>query len=231
MNLLFYMTEKSFQFQFHKDNTFCISLLSHIDRWQKMMKRFTLLNMNVTRFNASIEKDLSIDPLPFSNSLNTLQKCCAHSHIQLWKLLLSSKEDYFLILEDDACFDKEWLKKIDLFTLHETKDWDAIFLNASEPFEIPNVWYLCQDQYLCGGYILSKQGANKLLEMFQQCYFSADWMTTRLQTKNACYSFYPWLIIQEGNDTTIGSGVELDHKKVVRCLEEINYSLLDHYIL
>ena len=111
MNIVIKLIEKSFQFQFHKDNTFCISLLSHIDRWQKMMKRFTILNMNVTRFNASIEKDLSIDPLPFSNSLNTLQKCCAHSHIQLWKLLLSSKEDYFLILEDDACFDKDWLKK------------------------------------------------------------------------------------------------------------------------
>ena len=67
--------------------------------------------------------------------------------------------------------------------------------------------------------------------MFHHCFFSADWMTSRLQTYNHSYSFYPWLIIQEGKDTTIGSGVELDHKKVIRCLKEINYSLFDNYIL
>ena len=213
-------------FQFSKENTFCISLLSHIDRWEKMKQRFHYLSFDITRFEASTEKD--IHNLSFSNSLNTLQKCCAHSHIRLWKLLLSSKEEYFFILEDDACFDKKWMEKLQSFY---SKEWDALFLNASEPFSSKNEWYLCQEQYLCGGYILSKQGARKLIEMFQDCYFSADWMTSRLQTRNHCYSFFPWLIIQEGKDSTIGSGVELDHEKVVRCLGEINYSIQENYIL
>ena len=214
-------------FHFSKTNTFCISLLSHKTRWDKMMNRFTHLQLDVTRYIASIEKD--IHDLPFCNSLNTLQKCCAHSHIQLWKLLLTSNEDYFLILEDDACFDKQWKEK--LVTFDTTMNWDALFLNASEPSQYQNKWYLCQEQYLCGGYILSKKGAQKLIEMFQHCYFSADWMTSRLQTHCQCYSFYPWLIIQEGYESTIGSGVELDHKKVLNCLKEINYCIQDHYIL
>ena len=217
-------------FQFCKKNTFCISLFSHKDRWEKMTQRFHHLQLDVTRFQASTEND--IYDVVFSHYLSTLQKCCAHSHIRLWKLLLSSNEDFFFIMEDDACFNKKWMEQLQSF-FHDgqIKEWDALFLNASEPFSSKNKWYLCQEQYLCGGYILSKQGARHLLEMFHDCYFAADWMTTRLQTKNHCYSFFPWLIIQEGKDSTIGSGVELDHEKVIRCLAEISYSIQENYFL
>ena len=37
----------------------------------------------------------------------------------------------------------------------KTMNWDALFLNASEPSQYQNEWYLCQEQYLCGGNILS----------------------------------------------------------------------------
>jgi hypothetical protein len=44
------------------------------------------------------------------------------------------------------------------------------------------------------------------------------------------YSYFPWLIIQEGDESTIGSGVEADHAKVVRCLGEIGYELANYVI-
>ena len=54
-------------------------------------------------------------------------------------------------------------------------------------------------------------------------------MTSRLQLHGHSYSYFPWLIIQEGKDSDIGSNLEADREKVLHCLNKIQYSL-DHYI-
>jgi len=89
-----------------------------------------------------------------------------------------------------------------------------------------NKWKIANEQYLTGGYILSKKGAMTLLKLFEGQYASSDWMTSRLQLFNHSYSYFPWLIIQEGKDSTIGSNVIEDYKKVLRCLN----NNLDNYI-
>ena len=211
---------------FNSENTFCISLHNHKDRWQIMLDRFARLKMEVTRFQASTEEN-ELDGT-FSNSLNSLQKCCANSHIRLWKQILRSDSEYALILEDDACFDKGWVQKLDTIVVDE--NWDAIFLNCSEPIEPRDTWIVTHEQYLTGGYIISKKGVRRILEMFDDCYYSSDWMTSRLQCDNQCYSYFPWLVIQDGGESTIGSDVTADHAKVVRLLDEICYSM-DNYII
>jgi glycosyltransferase involved in cell wall biosynthesis len=55
-------------------------------------------------------------------------------------------------------------------------------------------------------------------------------MTSRLQLRGHCYSHFPWLIIQEGDESTIGSGVAEDHAKVLRLLNEVQYPLTNYYI-
>ena len=55
------------------------------------------------------------------------------------------------------------------------------------------------------------------------CYYTSDWMLVNLQKYGNSYSYYPWLIIQEGYESTIGSNVDADHQKVIRCLNEIGY--------
>jgi hypothetical protein len=114
-------------------------------------------------------------------------------------------------------------------TINADQDWHAIFLNVSEPMNPQNTWMKVQEQYLTGAYILSYNGAKHLLEKFKDGYASSDWMTTRLQLCGHSYSYFPWLVIQEGNESTIGSGYEEDHKKVIRCLNEISYPI-DEYI-
>jgi GR25 family glycosyltransferase involved in LPS biosynthesis len=104
-----------------------------------------------------------------------------------------------------------------------------VFLNVSEPNPTMFQWISARDQYLTGAYILSLGGAKRLLQMFSHEYASADWMTTRLQTQGHSYTYFPWLVIQEGYESTIGSGVEADHAKVLRCLGEIHYDL-NNYI-
>jgi len=142
-----------------------------------------------------------------------------------------------LILEDDACFDKDWLLKLEQFSIdlsyepNRLNTWELILLNASEPiYHREHLWTQVEEQFLTGGYIISQRGINAILNMFHPVYSSSDWMTSRLQMRWNSYSYFPWLIIQEGDESTIGSGVEADHRKVLDCLCRINYSL-DNYII
>lgn len=214
-------------FIFDKSNTFCISLLSKPERWERMQSRFKTLSMEVTRWPAATGADLKDN---FYHVLNDGQKGCSQSHINIWRHIVENKIEYALILEDDACFDKSWKEKIDLFCQQNTdKEWHMVFLNASEPIVPKDTWTLASEQYLTAGYIISLQSAEIILRDFCHCFFSSDWMTSRDQIYGHSYCFFPWLIIQEGIDSTIGSNLDQDREKVVRCLNEINYSL-DNYI-
>ena len=216
-------------FNFDRSNSFCISLYSHPDRWEKMENRFKQINLDVSRFRAT-DKLEQIDA-PYVSYLSEKQRLCTQSHINVWRHIVEKNLAYALILEDDACFDKEWKAKLDSFLKQiNDPDLDAIFLNASEPLDQINIWKLADEQYLCGGYILTFKGAKILLDSFSGCYFMSDWMTTRLQKLRHSYTYFPWLIIQEGNETTIGSGVVEDHKKVLRCLNDIDYDLSNYII-
>jgi GR25 family glycosyltransferase involved in LPS biosynthesis len=197
-----------------------------------MSSRFEILGLQCSRWKASKPDELTD---VFYDGLNPLQKACAQSHINIWKLVVESGLPYVFIMEDDACFDIGWREKLGELELlvgggvGGVQEWDGIFLNASEPMLPLYTWKIIEDQYFCGGYILSRGGAEWLLNEFGGCFYSADWMSTRMQLRGRSYSYYPWLIIQEGFESTIGSGVLLDHSKVVRCLSSVDYSL-DNYI-
>ena len=214
-------------FVFNKTNTFCINLDSHTERWKRMQSRFSYFGMDVTRWSACGESDITS---PFPSHLSSGQKGCAQSHINIWKHVVENNLEYALVLEDDACFDKEWKQKLDLFCSQNTNsDWHMVFLNASEPITPKDTWELAREQYLTGGYVISRKSAEIILNDFRTNYYACDWMTSRDQIYGQSYCYFPWLIIQEGLDTTIGSNVDEDHQKVVRCLREIDYSI-DNYI-
>lgn len=215
-------------FIFNSKNTFCISLLSNKERIEKMQKKFEKLHMDATIWPASTKENLTNQ---FVYYLNDSAKGCAQSHYNIWNHIIENDIEYSLILEDDACFDKDFYEKINAFSKDVTDtEWDALFLNASETMETKYKWTLSKEQYLTGGYILSKRGCEKLINMYSDCLYASDWMTCRLQLYNHSYCYFPWLIIQEGDESTIGSNVIEDHKKVVRLLNEVDYSL-DNYII
>ena len=214
-------------FSFDETNTFCISLENSRGRWERITERFAHFQMKVQKWKAATADDLKD---PFWHCLNTGERGCAQSHINIWRHMVSTGLEYALVLEDDACFDKEWRTKLDAFCKNNyDTDWHAVFLNASEPISVRDKWVQAHEQYLTAGYIISLKGAQSLLNDFGNCFFSSDWMTTRLQHYNHSYCYFPWLIVQEGKDSTIGCKVDADHAKVVRCLQEIDYSL-DNYI-
>ena len=223
------------KFEFNKTNTFCISLYSKPERWEKMERRLKRAHLEGTRWPAAVGGTPDIKDV-FQTYLNNGQKGCAQSHINIWRHIQSTPEiEYALVLEDDACFDKEWKKKLEQFhedieNQEKRTNWELILLNASEPIHIKDRWVQVEEQFLTGGYIISQRGAKHILEMFHDNYASSDWMTSRLQMRWNSYSYFPWLVIQEGDESTIGSGVEADHAKVIRCLNEINYSLENYDI-
>jgi GR25 family glycosyltransferase involved in LPS biosynthesis len=126
-----------------------------------------------------------------------------------------------LVMEDDAMVARDWRESLQKLApvLQRDPNWNAIFLNASEAASPPNTWVPALEQYLTGAYILSLAGAKWLLSHFGQQFYAADWMTSRLQAHAGhCWTYFPWLVIQEGRESTIGSNVEADHTKVLRLL-------------
>jgi len=219
-------------FSFTKDNCFCISLMNSDVRWLKMLERFTKINLDVTRFPAAMGGTSDVTD-NFDPRLNNGEQGCSQSHINVWRHVLNQNIPYALILEDDACFDKNWKCKLDTFFNDiNDNDWDIILLNASDPSYPLDKWVIAQEQCLTGGYIISFKGAKRILEMFSgyHHYFSSDWMTSRIQLHNHAYTYFPWLIIQEGKDSAIRNNFDAHYQKVVNCLGEINYDL-DNYII
>ncbi len=201
-------------------NTFCISLDV---RWPRMSARLDGLGIECQRWNASTP-DTIVDR--FAEYLNGGQRACGQSHVNVWRTIIGRGLEYALILEDDAMFVNDWREKLDQLSGVDDPEWDAVFLNASEPITPEDTWTVVREQYLTGAYIISRRGAQCLLDWYANEFASSDWMTSRLQTRGHSYSYFPWLVIQEGLDSTIGSGVEADHAKVVRCLGEermLNY--------
>jgi GR25 family glycosyltransferase involved in LPS biosynthesis len=217
------------EFHFDASNSFLISLDSATERRKRMHSRFQYFDMDVTFWKASTPSDVTDKCVDF---LNSGQRACAQSHMNIWKHIVDKRIPYALVLEDDACFDKAWKERLNQFwenTGCSQNNWDMLLLNCSEIVDPFYTWSVVRNQYLTGAYIISLNGARKLVDMFGWQLSAADWMTTRLQLRGRCYSFFPWLIIQEGMDSTIGSGVDADHAKVLRCLGDISYGL-NNYI-
>ena len=194
-----------------------------------MQDRFTQTGLEVHRWPASTPADLTY---PFGPNLSPGQKACSQSHVLLWKHIMDNNLPYAFILEDDACFDNNWREKLNQFCDQTTDpEWDAIFLNASESIQPAHTWTRAHEQYLTAGYIVSLRGAEELYKNYKDMVWGPDWMTSRLQLRGHCYSYFPWLIIQEGDESTIGSGVAEDHAKVLRLLNEVQYPLTNYYIV
>lgn len=213
--------------KFTKANTFCISLSTAVERRERMQQRFQYFGMDVTMWDASTPQTLTD---VFHIIMRPNEKACAQSHINIWKHMINANIDYALILEDDACFDKAWKTKLEKFSeTIQDDEWDVIMLNASESMKIHHIWMKDKEQYLTAGYVLSLRGAHRLVDAFQGCFCGSDWMLSRLQQREHSYCYFPWLIIQEGKDSTIREDCSPDHKKVVRLLKEAQYDL-ENYI-
>ena len=208
--------------------TFCINVPSATHRLERMKSRFDKLKMTVIFWTASTPETLG--SLPYAEYLNSGQRGCAKSHYDIWKYQVEHKIPRVFILEDDAVFRKdvreilnEKLKTIDKLD----SQWDMLLLNASEKTVPLETWVIENNQCLSAGYVLSLRGAEELVCLNSKTVYASDWSTQLLQRRGHSYTYFQWLVIQDGIDSIIRGEMSINHdwEKVVRLLESVNYSL------
>jgi len=194
----------------NEKNTFCISLDS---RWPAMQERLKRLGIPCTRFHAHLPSGLQEN---FADHMTPAQCACAQSHICLYREALQSGLDYVMVLEDDVLFHRDWRTMLD--EREYDRGFDLLLLNASEKVEPEDTWVATNHQWLTGGYIISCKGILWILARFYYQKWEADCMTWHLQDLGHSYTRFPWLIVQEGKDSTVGSDFEANRSKVLELL-------------
>lgn len=216
---------------------FCINLNTKSEKYERVKKRLNYYNLEVIRWEAVTPTEVPYQEYNFVNYLNLGQKGCTSSHLNLYKYMLNNNIDVALILEDDASFRYDWknivddkLKNIDT----EDPEWQCLFLNVSEEISPIETWTKITNQCLSAGYIINKKGIHFILDHFKDLYYCIDWMTQVLQSRNHCYSYFPWLIIQENHKSdTRGEDLEYnpDYLKVKRLLITYKYPLSNYDLM
>jgi len=189
--------------------SFCINLDRRPDRWTDVQMQPESKKFNMTRVSAVDGKTLTLDDPRMSVlcRYNIKQKSrrshdlldtiggvgCALSHIALWQSLVSSKENVYLILEDDVLIpDKTWTSIQFLFNkysfLADSTSWDiwsigntACGQTIGAPRETrPSVdkWIQCNEFVGLQAYFISRTGAQKLLKDVFPIQHHIDWFIT-----------------------------------------------------
>lgn len=164
----------------------CINLERRADR-KEMMK---MSGLPINFFKAVDGKELKmtdeIRKLFEGNDFSyrsAIVGCC-FSHVNLWKQLLASNDDAYLIIEDDVEFCENFNDKFSHAVAQvEKQDWDFLYLGFTIYNDIrksienelwnnrfPHVTPF--DNFHCGcgffGYAISRSGAEKMLQYIEQ---------------------------------------------------------------
>ena len=69
------------------------------------------------------------------------------------------------------------------------------------------------------------------MEVFKNCLIVADGMSTRMQLRLHTYCYFPWLVIQKGESSSLQPKEKLveDRTKVDTLLEKYGFSRNDYY--
>ena len=169
--------------------SYVINLEKYKNKYNLCLKRLSKINLKPERFNAiyvANENSKKIKQITYPSVQYTIKNGryahnnigskgaigCYLSHISLWKMLLESDEEMFLIFEDDVDinikinnFTKKINKSINL--INNNNNWDIIYLgyfNINSK-DINKISKKKKDMiYGLHGYIINKKGAAKLLK-------------------------------------------------------------------
>lgn len=166
---------------------FCINLDTSYDRWKNIKKYSLKNNIIISRFSAFNGKLLNEKKLIKDNILHENhhllkgQLGCAYSHICLMKMLINSKKDYYLILEDDVILPENLNEEITYILNNSPYNWDIIYLGGCNVSgKKYNKNFLIPDKYgnrynLCThAFILNKKNLYKIINILTPIRYSID---------------------------------------------------------
>lgn len=220
-------------------------------RWERMKERLDPIvpREKLVKFSSVTEQDDRVKQV-FDNSLPKRMMrmlCCALSHMDIWKIAQhrsrlqdfdESKDrvkQYSIILEDDVFFRRDWMEVVYGFLMtidYFDPNWDMLQLNAQGFHDwTPHGLKKCDGMLLSGGYILSTRGMDQLIEWFAEnnettCKISSDYRLVRLQERGHSYFYFPYLALQEFEDSTIANDndpEDQNHVRNLRTWQESNY--------
>jgi glycosyl transferase family 25 len=167
--------------------SYIINLEKYKKKYERTKKNLSRFNITPERFDAIYIDDVNsqdIKNITYPSVQYTIERGrnvdnnigskgaigCYLSHTKLWKMLLESNEDMFLIFEDDVNINNYTIEQLNQ-TLQEVGnyDWDFIFLGYSKPYlmndiKIDNVYKINSITYGMHAYLINKKGALKLLK-------------------------------------------------------------------
>jgi len=208
------------------DNIWVVNMDKSKDRLDKINKNLSDLGLKFNRFKAvdgsKIEKNELDNIITFMCQNILCNKGiigCAESHKQLWKQLLNTENtNYYLVLEDDSMLTNESveiIKKLEPKFVEYNIDYLNLYcVNVGCGF---NKTIFEIGEYKFGkpifplqtcGYIISKQGASKLIEQLQKTNYHVDFEIAVNNFKNN-FNYYTSnkniIHIREEDGTTIGN--------------------------
>lgn len=132
---------------------YCITLDRRSDRWQRFTSQTVAAGLHVKRWSAvdgqtiDIESDERISVFTKRNIIEKTRRSheeldsiggigCALSHINLWKKLVESTDEYMLIMEDDAAVPADFVEKANKILatssmLRNPSTWDVWMLGGA----------------------------------------------------------------------------------------------------
>lgn len=149
------------------------------------------------RTNLDIQLGSQMDP---STHVGSAKIGCLMSHVQLWERLASEPHNdaFYMVLEDDtittADFDTRYPK---LLAELDDLPWDWVFLYVHPMFASKNIYSIPGKQLLnrgvaqwgSQGYLVSKRGARKLLDLMLPCPIPNDMALAQLITDKKIQAF------------------------------------------
>jgi GR25 family glycosyltransferase involved in LPS biosynthesis len=227
--------------------TYVINLNRRKDRWEKFTKQEAPNCLKYERFSAidgaKLEPTEQLQRIFDGNDYNMRQGMvgCALSHIKLYIELSNSKYDAFCILEDDIEFVPSFRDKfIHLYNSLEN-DWDLCYLGHHMWSQYKTREYFSRTAMpVCekwdsekslkysiggtGGYLISKKGANALLEFINRNGMTNGIDTVQQKSADTLAVYYPkpHLIYSEccTVDKKVDTDIQYNHNSLTISLKE-----------
>jgi len=170
------------------DKIFIINLDKDIERLEKSYEQLNFYNIkNYERYPAIYGNNLNKDELNYySTDIGKIIASksmigCGISHINIWKNIIKEKINKCLILEDDFILCDNFINKFDIIMNNAPLEYDIIFLTNNiihnknlKLYDINKYFYKQALISQTVGYIITLNGANKLLNYINKVSYHID---------------------------------------------------------
>ena len=153
---------------------------------------------------------------------------CALSHKKVYEKIINDNLQSALIIEDDITFDDNFMDKLKIISYNTPKEYDIIYLGYSDGSiqhigpNVTNDTFIKSDKiYGTFGYIVTKEGAKKLLDIFPITNQIDSEISAHFDKINA-YALIPEkrLIMSEPSSLTSKFGTDIQFRKSERLLNK-----------